>query len=163
MIGRTIFVAFEPREEGFIASVPMEHLESLGDHPEASLRAASATYHHHVDTMRSLLNDIERFKTNRIAIPARKMWDLGDSIFQLVDSLAESSLEIDGLYEHLSRDLKLHSGHLGMYRLTRAVTFRRYLPDRTLIPDSLGWRLCEKHVRKTAEQLAARRKEPVHV
>ena len=29
------FVAFEPREEGFIASVPMEQLDSLGEHPEA--------------------------------------------------------------------------------------------------------------------------------
>ena len=161
-MGQMIFVAFEPREEGFIASVPIEHLESLGDHPEASLREASATYHHHLDAMRSLLDDIGWFKTNRIPIPARKMWDLGDSIFRLVDHLADLSLEIDGLYEHLSRDLKLHSGQLGMYRLTRAVTFRRYLPDRALIPDSLGWRVCEKNVRKTAEQLAARRKEPVH-
>ena len=158
-MGQMTYVAFEPKEEGFIASVPMEQLESLGDHPEALLREASAAYECHIDATRSLLDEIDRLKTNRTAIPAQKMWDLGDAVFRLVDVLSELSFEIDGLYEHLLRDLDLHKGRLGLYRLTRAITFRRYLPDKSLIPLSLDWRLCEKSARKAAEQLAANRKE----
>ena len=157
---QTPLIAFEPRAEGFIASVPMEQLESLGHHPEALLREASATYGCHIGIMRALLDDIDGHKVNRIAIPASKMWNIGDAVFRLVDGLAKSGLEIDGLYEHLARDLRLHAGRLGMYRLTRAITFRRYLSDKALIPHSLHWSHCEKSARKAAEKLAAKRKEP---
>ena len=159
-MGQVTFVAFEPRAENFIASVPMEQLESLGHDPETLLREASATYGCHIDVMRSLLDDIDGHKVNRIAIPANKMWSIGDAVFRLVEDLAKSGLEIDDLYEHLTRDLQLHAGRLGMYRLTRAITFRRYLPDKRLIPHSLHWSLCEKSARKAAEKLAAKRKEP---
>ena len=159
-MGQMILVAFEPKVEGFIASVAIGQLESLGYNPEALLREASITYGHHIEVMRSLLDDIDGHKTNRIAIPASKMWNIGDAVFRLVGGLAKSGLEIDGLYEHLERDLRLHAGRIGMYRLTRAITFRRYLSDKALIPHSLHWSLCEKSARKAAQELAGKRKEP---
>ena len=154
------FVAFEPKEEKFIASVPVEQLGSLGNYPEALLRKASELYERHILVIRPLLDDIDAIKTNRLAIPAQKMWELGDAVFHLVDGLAELSFEIDGLYQHLLRDLEIHKGRLGMYRLTRAITFRRYLKDKELIPHSLDWCLCEKNARRTAEQLAASGRGP---
>ena len=35
------------------------------------------------------------------------------------------------------------------------VTFRRHLPEKELIPESLGWSQCEKQARKVAEELKA--------
>ena len=149
------FVAFEPREDGFIASVPMEQLDVLGERPEAMLKEASAAYGRSVGVMRSLLSDFERLKANRIAIPARNVWELGNAVLELVETLRQASLELDALYEHLSRDLGINKKRLG-----NIVTFRRYLPNKNKIPASLHWNQCEKSARGVAEQLAANRQEP---
>ena len=149
------FVAFEPRNGGFIASVPMEQLEWLGDHPEEILNEASQTYARSVEEMRAILDDLDGFKAKRTPIPAQTIWEFGDAVFRLVAKLGNSFLELDGLYEHLMRDLEIDNGRLGKYRMTRAVTFRRYLEDKGRIPDSLDWRQCEKNARGMAERLAA--------
>ena len=149
------FVAFEPREDGFIASVPMDQLDVLGERPEALLKEACAVYGRSVGIMRSLLSDLERLKANRIAIPARNVWELGNAVVNLVETLRQASLELDALYEHLSRDLGINKKRLGTI-----VTFRRYLPNKNKIPASLRWNQCEKNARGVAEQLAAKRKEP---
>lgn len=157
---QTAFIAFEPRDGGYIASVPMEQLDTLGDHPESVLIAASITYERSIRAMRTILDDLDGLKAKRTPIPAQKIWEFGDAVFRLVEELGNSSLEIDGLYEHLVRDLGIDNGRLGRYRMTRAVTFRRYLEDKARIPDSLDWKRCEKNARKAAEQLAALGKEP---
>lgn len=154
-MAQTAFVAFEPREGGYVASVPIEQLEFLGDRPEAMLNEASATYGRSLQTMRVLLDDLERFKASRIAIPARKVWELGDAVLSLVEALRSASLELDGLYEHLERDMGIKRK-----RWEAAITFRRHLPAKELIPESLRWNQCEKNARGAAEQLAAKRKEP---
>ena len=156
---RIAFVAFEPREDGYVASVPIEQLDALGDHPEEVMREASKTYIHSIEAMGLLLDDLDRVKVSRTPIPAQKVWEFGDAVFRLVESLAYLSLEIDGLYEHLMRDLEIDKGRLGRYRMTRAITFRRYLVNKDLIPASLDWRRCEKNARKTAEQLASKSRE----
>ena len=152
---QTAFVAFEPRQDGFIASVPMDQLGVLGDHPEGVLSRAGATYRESVQAMQSLLNEFDRFKVSRIAIPARKVWELGDAVFALVEALRKSSLELDGLYEHLERDLGVKRK-----RWEATITFRRHLPTKALVPESLRWRECEKNARGMAERLAAKHKEP---
>ena len=148
------FVAFEPREEGFIASVPMEQLDSLGEHPEASLQKASETYQRSIDIMRSLLADMDGLKAERTPITARSIWELGDAVLALVGELSQRSMELDSLYEHLGRDLGMNEKRLGT-----VITFRRHLPDKELIPESLGWSQCEKSARKVAESLSKGRKE----
>ena len=157
---QTAFVAFEPREDGFVASVPMGQLDSLGNHPESVLMAASIVYGRSVRAMRTILDDLDGLKAKRTPIPAQKIWEFGDAVFRLVDELRNSSLELDGLYEHLMRDLGIDNGRLGKYRMTRAVTFRRHLPAKELIPESLRWRECEKNARGMAERLAAKNQEP---
>ena len=159
-MNESVFVAFDPRETGFIASVPMKQFDALGERPEAVLKEASTAYGSAIEIMQSLLDDFDRLKSSRTAIPAQRVWELGDAVFHLVEDLARSSLEIDGLYDHLVRDLGIERGRLGKYRLTRAITFRRYLPDKDLIPKSLEWSRCEKNARGMAEQLVARHREP---
>ena len=149
-----IFVAFEPIEEGFRASVSMEQLDSLGPRPEAYLQKAAKTYRHHVEAMRHLLSEMDRQKAKRTPISARSVWELGDAVLHLLGELGQESLEVDSLYEHLSRDLPMNEKRLGT-----VVTFRRHLPSKDLIPESLGWSQCEKNARKVAENLRKGRKE----
>ena len=148
------FVAFQPRAEGFIASVPMEQLDSLGADPEASLQKASVTYQCSVEAMRLLLSEMDGLKAKRIPIPARSVWELGDKVLALLCELRQSSMELDGLYEHLGRDLGMNEKRLGT-----VITFRRHLSDKELIPESLGWSQCEKSARKVAENLSKAKKE----
>lgn len=143
------FVAFEPRNDGFMASVPMEQLDSLGERPDLLLQKASEIYMHAVGKMRLILSEIGRVKGRRNPIPAQTVWELGDAVIDLVDSLAAMSLELDGLYEHLVRDLGMNQKRLGT-----VITFRRHLSDKELIPESLGWSQCEKNARKVAESLS---------
>ena len=143
-------VAFEPGDAGFISSIPVEHLGYLGDSPEVRLLEACEIYARSIGAMRQLLADLEILKGKRIPIPARKMWELGDTALALVAELEQSSMEPDSLYEHLVRDLGINGKRLGTI-----VTFRRHLPELTLIPESLGWSQCEKHARKVAEELKA--------
>ena len=159
-MNESIFVAFDPREDGFIASVPMKQFDAVGERPEAVLEEASATYGSAIEVMQSLLDDFDQLKASRTAITAQRVWEFGDAVFHLVEDLGQSSLEIDGLYEHLVRDLGIERGRLGKYRLTRAITFRRYLPDKDMIPKSLEWSRCEKNARGMAERLVARHREP---
>ncbi len=143
------FVAFEPRNDGFIASVPMEQLDSLGEHPDLLLQEASEIYKHAVGKMQLILSEIGRIKGKRNPIPAQKVWELGDAVIDLVDGLAAMSLQLDRLYEHLVRDLGMNQKRLGT-----VITFRRHLSDKGLIPESLGWSQCEKNARKVAESLS---------
>ena len=151
-MGDLALVALEPRDDGFVASIPIAALDRLGDRPEVSLNNACDSYSRAVGSMRDVLAEIDQLKSRRIPIPARKMWELGDAVVTLGSELEEESLEIDGLNEHLVRDLGINAKRMGTI-----VTFRRHLPDQDLIPESLGWSQCEKQARKVAEELKAAR------
>lgn len=153
-MSRLTFVAFTPRQDGFIAAVPLEQLDGLGAHPELLLEKAGALYGESVAEMRLRLSEMAAMKAQRQPITAQKVWELGDAIFRLVGYLTNMSLEADSLYEHLARDLGVKQKRLGA-----AVTFRRHLPDKELIPASLGWAQCEKSARKAAENLSRGAKE----
>ena len=143
-------IAVEPRDDGFVSSVPMASLDRLGDRPEVSLQTACDAYARAVGSMREVLAEIDQLKSRRIPIPARKMWELGDAVVNLGTELEDGFMEIDGLNDHLVRDLGINGKRMGTI-----VTFRRHLPDRDLIPESLGWSQCEKQARKVAEELKA--------
>lgn len=148
------FVAFTPREDGFTAAVPLEQLDGLGAHPELLLEKAGALYGKSVAEMRSCLSEMAAMKARRQPITAQKVWELGDAVFSLVGHLTDMSLEVDGLYEHLARDLGVKQK-----RLVTVITFRRHLLDKELIPASLNWAQCEKSARKVAENLSKGFKE----
>ena len=143
-----IFVTFEPVEDGFRGSVPMEKLDALGNNPELELKEASRIYQNSVSRMQLLLAEMAGFKARRSPIPARKVWELGDAVMSLTCDLGIKSMELDDLYKHLVRDLGMNEKRLGTM-----ITFRRHLLRQEYIPETLGWSQCEKGARKVAENL----------
>jgi len=142
------FVSFQARNGEFIAYLPLEDLSALTGDPEAVLRKAAATYERSVAKMRTLADEIRDLQRHHKTTPARKVWQLGDIIWDLNRDLARISLQVDALYEHLVRDL-------GVKRkwLEKVVILRRYIPDENLIPENLNWGRCEKGTRKVAERI----------
>ncbi|MCR4434043.1 MAG: hypothetical protein NUV70_08355 [Caldiserica bacterium] len=142
------FVSFEPSNGQYISSISLEGLFSLEDDPELILRKASEEYKKSIIVMRNIVNEIEMLRKKRVKLPARKVWELGNSIFELINNLEKLSLQINGLYQHLIRDL-------GVKRkwLEKVLIFRRYLPNVDIIPESLNWGRCEKGTRRIAESL----------
>jgi hypothetical protein len=98
--------------------------------------------------MRIFIKEIQALRNNRKLLPAFKIWQLGNAIFELQHNLNKLFLQLDGLYDHLVRDL-------GVKRkwLEKVIIFRRYLPDENAIPQSLNWGRCEKGTRLVAEKL----------
>ncbi len=157
---RLTFVAFEPRNDTFVAFMPMEALVSTSEDPASMVRQAAKLYEDSIRAMRTSIDQIQRNRTSHTPTPARKIWELGNVIFGLCEELDRLSLQIDGLYEHLTRDLAVKRKWL-----EKVIILRRYLPDVSAIPESLSWGRCEKGTRKIAERLrdghmAARREEP---
>jgi hypothetical protein len=142
------FVAFEPGDGQFVALLSIQGLLTGDKDPEAVLRTAAKVYERSILRMKSLVAEIQAHRARRKLVPARKIWHLGDAIFDLTGQLEELSLQMDRLYDHLVRDL-------GAKRkwLEKVIIFRRYLPDEALIPESLNWGRCEKGTRKAAERL----------
>ena len=141
-------VVFKPQNRKFIAYIPMSQFLSTSRDLEPVLKEAARLYEHSITKMQSVVTEINRFRTNRILLPARKIWELGNLIFELVESLGESSLELDGIYDQLVRDLCVKRKWL-----EKVIIFRRYLPSISAIPESLNWGRCEKGTRKVAEKL----------
>jgi len=142
------FVSFEPTNGKYISSITLEGLFSLEDDPEPILRKASEEYKKSITAMRNILSEIEIFRKQRVKLPARKVWELGNTVFELINNLEGLSLQINGLYQHLVRDL-------GVKRkwLEKVLIFRRYLPCVDFIPESFNWGRCEKGTRRIAEGL----------
>ena len=142
------FVWFEPHDGQFRAFLTMEDIITGREDPEVLLNQVAGLYEQAVKGMRSLVAEIQDMRTHRKLVPARKVWQVGDAIFILGKELEKFSLQVDGLYDHLVRDL-------GVKRkwLEKVVIFRRYLPEQEAIPDSLNWGRCEKGTRRIAEQI----------
>lgn len=146
--GNLAFVSFKPDNGRFVALLPMEQLISSELDPEDLVKQAAPVYERSITKMRCLVAEIQSLRLDHKLLPARKVWQLGDAIFELRDNLQELSLQIDGLYDHLVRDL-------GVKRkwLEKVVILRRYLPRKDAIPESLNWGRCEKGTRRAAERL----------
>lgn len=147
--GKLAFISFEPNNDRFRAFLSIEELISSNKDPELTLRKAIKIYENSIIKMRTFIKEIQNIRNNRKHLPACKVWQLGNAIFELQGNLNKVSLQLDGLYDHLVRDL-------GVKRkwLEKIITFRRYLPDKKDIPQSLNWgRCCEKGTRRAAEKL----------
>ena len=143
------FVSFEPKNEQFIGLLSIEAALGAERDLEDLLREATNIYKRYITRMRSVLVEIQVVRANRKLIPARKVWQIGDTIFQLRDELERQGLQLDGVYDHLTRDL-------GVKRkwLEKVIILRRYLSDKALIPKSLNWGRCEKGTRRVAQRLS---------
>ena len=143
-----ILVSFKPNEEQFMAFLLMEQFLSSERDLEPVLKEASQSYEHSIKRMRCAVDEINTIRNERKLLPARTIWKLGNLIFDLVKNLESLSLQIDGLYDHLVRDLNVKRKWL-----EKVIIFRRYLPNQFAIPESLNWGRCEKGTRRVAEKL----------
>lgn len=141
-------VSFRQYEGGYIASVPMDQFFSWAGDPERTLKEAAQLYEQTLSEMVTVVAEIDALRAERRLLPARKVWRLGDLVFGLVEGLEQLSLQLDGLYDHLVRDLKVKRKWL-----EKVVILRRYLPHEEAIPESLNWGRVEKGTRRAAENL----------
>ena len=148
---KTVFVSFRPGSNGrFTAFLSLEELGSLSKDPEKVLGEAAELYQRFISKIRAAIVQMNRSRAEHKLVSARMMWEVGELIYGLKAKLEGLSLELDGLYTHLARDLNVKRKWL-----EKVVIFRRYLPTKNLIPDSLNWGRCEKGTRQVAEKLRA--------
>lgn len=147
---RLAFVSFERASGKFVGFLSIEGAVGSERDPEAVLREATKIYEQSVAGMVSALAEIETARASRTLIPARTVWRLGHIIFELKDELAKLGLQLDGMYEHLTRDLGVNQKWL-----EKVVSLRRYLPEESLIPESLNWGRCEKGTARIAQRLSS--------
>lgn len=142
------FISFSPSDGGFRAFMSLEGVMSDEIDLDHALPRAEEVYRAWISRMRPLVEEIRAARISHKLIPARTVWQLGNAIFQLTHDLVELRLQVDGLYDHLMRDL-------GVKRkwLEKVVIFRRYLPSEGLVPEGLNWGRCEKGTRRVAERL----------
>jgi hypothetical protein len=145
---KLLFVSFEPINKSFRAYLSMEEFVLSDKDPELTIRKAVKIYENSIKEMRTFIKEIQDFRNNRKLLPALKVWQIGNTIFELQYNLNKLFLQLDGLYDHLVRDL-------GVKRkwLEKVIIFRRYLPNENAIPQSLNWGRCEKGTRRIAEKL----------
>ena len=143
-----VFVSFKKDQEKFIPYVPMQHIFSSDRDIEVVLADAAQLYKHSILEMQATVTEINTFRNKHSLLPASKIWRLGNLIFNLVESLERLSLQIDGIYEHLVRDLNVKRKWL-----EKVIIFRRYIPDEHVIPELLNWGRCEKGTRRIAEKI----------
>jgi hypothetical protein len=140
------FISFKKSNGKYDAFIAINGFFSNNDDLELLLNKASATYSSYISKMLALIGIITAFRTSRRPLPARKIWQLGDLIFKLVKELNGLSLQIDGMYDHLERDLNAKRKWL-----EKVIIFRRYIPEERMIPEHLNWGKCEKGTRRVAE------------
>lgn len=145
---RLSFVSFAPKDKHFIAFLAIEGLDASKGDPELALRKAANIYEEVIKRMRSIIDEIKTCRANRKAVSARRIWHLGNIIFSLKDDLEKISFQIDNLYLHLVRDLRVKRKWL-----EKVIILRRYLTHEHFIPKTLNWGACEKGTRQVAEKL----------
>jgi len=141
------FISFKPQGVGFTGHLSLEAID-IWENPELLIKKASKAYRESILKMRKILTRIDKSRRERKPLYARIMWDMGSAVFELRDKLAEISLEIDGMYSHLERDLGVRQKWL-----EKAIILRRYI-KRSLIPQNITWSRFEHSTRKKAEGLA---------
>lgn len=148
MTDEPIFVSFKKHKDKYNAFISIDEFFSSNEDLESLLNKASNLYGNSISKMVALINEINTFRSSRRLLPARKIWELGELIFKLVKGLNQLSLQIDGIYDHLVRDLKVKRKWI-----EKVIIFRRYIPRESMIPESLNWGKCEKGTRRIAEQI----------
>jgi len=78
----------------------------------------------------------------------KDMWSLGNKIHSFTNGFKKDGFYLNGLYEHLMRDLQVTRD-----LLKKVVTFRSYFLNRGLIPNNMVWREIRYAVRRNAEKL----------
>lgn len=142
------FISFRPINDQFRGFLTFEAAFTTKRNPEIVIKKATKIYERSIRKITYFIADIKAARMSRKLVPARKVWKVGDEIFNLKDELEELGLQIDGVYDHLTRDLNVKRKWL-----EKVVIIRRYLSNVELIPESLSWGRLEKGTRRKAEKL----------
>ena len=142
-------VVFKRRNDTYQGSIPLSDLALLPADPSETMRAVANIYERALREIRSWQKDVKAIRQAKAMLSARKAWELGDIVYRLDDALAQYSCKLEDMYGHLSQHAKTVKG-LGRY-----VSFRRYLPDVSVIPEFLTWHSVEKKPKTAAQAIAA--------
>ena len=143
------FVSFEPQNGNFKGFITMDVAFDSNRDPQMVLQEAINVYTQAIAKLQSILKELELIKSRRETIPARKIWQIGNVIFKLKDSLEILGLQLDSMYKHLTRDLGVKKKWL-----EKVIILRRYIENEEIIPQSLNWGRCEKGTRKVAKKIS---------
>lgn len=148
-----IGVEFQPKDDDFIATVSIQDLTNVSEDINNVLKWASETYGISTKRMMSILKENENIRRHGQKIPAVFFWDLGNTIFELLENLSSRGLEFEDLYGHLVRDL-----HISRTTIKRAVALRRYVPQKEMLSPNVTWGSCKDAPKKFASGLLRRNK-----
>ena len=130
---------------GFIA---MEAALDTAKEPEILIQKATKIYKNSIAKLMSIIAEINKCKMDKKKVAARKVWLVGNEVYKLRDDLEGLGLQLDGVYDHLTRDLGAKKKWL-----EKAIILRRYIPEIELIPEALNWGKLEKGTRRKTERL----------
>jgi len=144
------FISFEPIGDQFMPYIAAEKVFDADGEPNILMQRALRVYINAIRKMTAKANEIESCRNNRKPVSARLVWSLGDLIFLLRNDLEKLGLQLDGVYDHVARDLRVKKKWL-----EKIIILRRYLPDRSLIPQTISWGRLEKGTKKKALLLSS--------
>jgi len=131
---KRIGIIFQQTQAGIIASLALNDLNETTKDVDTLLNEATKIYSSATINMKKILDKNRKLRSKNKEIPARLMWDLGDSIFKLVDELRNKNLILENIYDNLTRDINTSSG-----TLKRVLSLRRCIHDRESLPENLNW------------------------
>ncbi len=129
-----IGIIFQQTQVGIIASLALNDLDETIEDVDTLLSEATKIYSSATTHMKEILDENKKLRAENKKIPARLMWDLGDTIFKMVDDLGNKNLILENIYDSLTRDISTSSG-----TIKRVLSIRRCIKDRGSIPKNLNW------------------------
>lgn len=143
-------------EAKFVASVSLKDFLARKDEQtdlDLEVKKAADQYQELVDNCRSIIDRIQKQKKILNRVSVKEMWRLGDAIHNFAGLLRKVGFCLDGLYEHLSRDLDIRRS-----LIEKVIIFRSYLKNPGLIPDNILWKEVWQAPRRVAVSLQKTRK-----
>lgn len=143
------FVSIKPSSGGFRAYLAIEKALESGEKADELATRAADIYDKSIKEMILLVRTINACRESRKPVSSRIIWRLGDMVFSLRADLAEFGLQLDGVYEHLTRDLNVKTKWL-----EKVIILRRNIAEEESIPESLNWGRLEKGTSRKSKLIA---------
>lgn len=140
----TAFIQFKPDVNTYKAFITLEAINGKTN-PEILIKKAIFIYSKNIKNLRKIYIKMQEDRKQKKPIYAQDMWEIGNIVYRLKKELELLSLEIDGMYDHLTRDLGAKKKWL-----EKAIIFRRYIKDKNKILKPLRWGKFEKSTKKKA-------------
>jgi len=144
------FISFEPSNDGFVCFLSFDGFVHSKVDPHKLSAKASRIYTYSIGRLKKQIEGLNEMRSSNRNIPARSIWEIGDTILKMIEELAKISLQLDDLYGHLMRDVPAKR----MW-LEKIIIFRRYIPKKALIPLGLNWGKCRGAPKTSALAIVA--------